>query len=62
VQGSGGLPSASQWLTQLSSDPDLANLSVGSISVKTNGGTVNFSSSATITPVAESARSKGVAK
>ena len=62
VQGSGGLPSASNWLAQLASDPDLANVYVGSINVKTNGGAINFSSSASVTPVAESARSRGVAK
>ena len=62
VTGTGGLPSASQWLTELTSDPDLSYVNVGSINVKTNGGAVTFSSSANVTAVAESARSKGVAK
>ncbi len=62
VTGTGGLPSASQWLTELTSDPDLSDVNVGSINVKTNGGAVTFSSSANVTAVAESARSKGVAK
>ena len=62
VTGTGGLPAASQWLTQLTSDLDLSDVNVGSINVKTNGGAVTFSSSANVTPVAESARSKGVAK
>lgn len=62
VTGTGGLPSASQWLTELTSDPDLSDVNIGSINVKTNGGAVTFSSSANVTAVAESARSKGVAK
>ena len=62
VQGTGGLPSAAQWLTQLSGDPDFTNLSIGSIAVKSNGGAVTFSSTAGLTPDAESPRSKGVTK
>jgi len=62
VQGTGGLPSASQWLSQLAGDPDFTNLTIGSIAVKSNGGAVTFSSTAALTPDAESPRSKGVTK
>ncbi|MGC8514470.1 MAG: type IV pilus assembly protein PilM [Acidimicrobiales bacterium] len=60
VQGTGGLPSAAQWLSQLAGDPDFTNLTIGSITVKSNGGAVTFSSTAGLTPEAESTRSKGV--
>ncbi len=62
VQGTGGLPSAAQWITQLAGDPDFTNLTIGSIAVKSNGGAVTFSSSAGLTLDAESPRSKGVTK
>lgn len=62
VQGTGGLPSAAQWLTQLAGDPDFTGVTIGSIAVKSNGGAVTFSSSAGLTPDAESPRSKGVTK
>jgi type IV pilus assembly protein PilM len=62
VTGSGGLPAAASWLNQLSTDPDLSGLSIGAISVKVNGGAVQFTSTAELTTTSQSNRAAEVQK
>ncbi|HET9075505.1 MAG TPA: type IV pilus assembly protein PilM [Acidimicrobiales bacterium] len=59
VKGTGGLPAVSAWLQGLQSDPDLSDVQVSGINVKSNGGAVNFASTANLTRVAESHRTVG---
>jgi cell division ATPase FtsA len=60
VKGNGGLPAAKSWLLGLQNDPDLDGTWVSGISVVKNGGAVQFSSSAGLTPVADNNRYKAV--
>lgn len=62
VQGTGGLPAAAAWLQQLSTDPDLANVTISGITVTSNGGPVQFGSTANLTTTSESNRAKEVHK
>lgn len=60
VTGTGGLPAAAAWLDELATDPDMSNLSISGITVKNNGGAVQFSSTANLSPTSESNRAKEV--
>lgn len=60
VKGSGGLPAAKSWLLGLQRLPDVAGPWVTGIVVSSNGGSVTFSSTSAITPVALSHRDKAV--
>ena len=60
VKGSGGLPAVSAWLDGLAQDQSLEGTWVTGISVSANGGTVTFSSTSNITPVAQSGRAEAV--
>ena len=60
VSGTGGLPAAAAWLQQLDGDPDFENLTISGITVKDNGGPVQFSSTANLTTTSESNRAKQV--
>jgi Tfp pilus assembly protein PilN len=62
VTGTGGLPTASQWIAGLSGDPDVSNIWVSSITVNRNGGAVKFSSDVALTPNSESKRDQEVGK
>lgn len=60
VAGTGGLPAAAAWLDELATDPDMSNVTISGITVKSNGGAVQFSSTAGLTPTSESTRAKEV--
>jgi hypothetical protein len=62
VKGTGGLPTAAAWLTDLSGDPDLSGLTIGAVTVDQNGGKVIFSSNATLTPQSYSHRDQEFGK
>jgi hypothetical protein len=62
VTGTGGLPVVAQWLEGLQRDRSLSGTLVSGISTTSNGGKVTFSSTANITPAAESDRAKKVSK
>lgn len=58
VQGSGGLPAAAAWIDGLALDPDITSLTLGGITVTSNGGTVNFSSTGQLTTTSYSNRAQ----
>lgn len=60
VQGTGGLPAAASWLDGLKKDPSFQSAWVTGIATQTNGGKVDFSSTADLTPTADSNRSKEI--
>lgn len=61
VSGTGGLPTAAAWLEHLQTDHSIENTWLSGISITpANGGTVSYSSTANITPIAESHRDKAV--
>lgn len=60
ITGNGGLPAAASWLDQLATDPDLSDVTIGAITVRTNGGAVEFSSTASLTTTSQSNRAQEV--
>ena len=57
-------PAAAAWLTQLGQDPDLSGVSIAGVTQTQTGGrqTVNFNSTATLTPQARSDRASRLTK
>jgi type IV pilus assembly protein PilM len=62
VTGTGGLPAVSAWLDGLAADPDVTNVWLGGISVKSNGGQVLFTSTANLAPASHSTRDRSVGR
>jgi type IV pilus assembly protein PilM len=60
LTGNGGLPAVAAWIDALQKDPSVQGNWVSGLSVINNGGTVNFSASATLTTRAQSDRAKAV--
>ncbi len=60
VKGTGGLPAAAAWVQGLQSDPDLSGVWLNGVTEKSNGGAVNFTSNADLTPLSQSSRAKEV--
>jgi type IV pilus assembly protein PilM len=60
VTGKGGLPAVAAWLDGLQRDHALQGTWVSGVSVMSNGGTVTFSSTANLTPQADSNRAQAV--
>jgi hypothetical protein len=58
VNGTGGLPTVAAWLRGLQSDPDLADPWVSGITLNAGSGQVTFTSTADLTPTAESNRAQ----
>lgn len=62
VHGTGGLPAVSAWIHGLQSDPNIDAVWISGVTVKSDGGDVQFSSNAMLTPLSESGRAKEVQK
>jgi hypothetical protein len=60
VTGKGGLPAVAAWLDGLQRDHALQGTWVSGISTTSNGGTVTFSSTTNLTPLADSNRAQAV--
>jgi hypothetical protein len=60
VTGSGGLPAAAAWLQGLQRDHDLQGTWISGISITPSGGQVTFTSTANLTPLAQSSRAQAV--
>jgi len=60
VTGTGGLPTVAAWLQGLQRDPDIQGTWVSGITLSGNSGSVRFSSTTNLTPIAGSSRAQEV--